>query len=216
MKILIIDDHPVYRDGLASLVLQLFADANVEQSGDARTALALLERHEDTDLILLDLRMPGLDGRGLLPELRRRHPAVPVVVVSVEDDAATILACIEAGASGYIPKSARREVLSAALTVVADGGIYLPPAARQAAGASALIDRPQAAPPLTQREREVLMGVCGGDPNKVIARRLAISEATVRAHLGSVFRALGVSNRTQAALAARRLGLCDAADDDQP
>jgi len=96
--------------------------------------------------------------------------------------------------------------------VVADGGIYLPPAMRQSQSAQGTIAPTPPAIPLTVREREVLQGVCAGEPNKTIARRLAISEATVRAHLGAVFRALGVSNRTQAALAARRLGLCDAED----
>lgn len=212
MKILIVDDHPIYRDGLAALVAQLFADAQVRVAGDAATAFEHLRRDAAVDLILLDLKLPGLDGRSALSQLRSLHPAVPVVVVSVDEDATTIRACIDAGASGYIPKSARKEILAAALAVVADGGIYLPPAMRQSQGAAGthLPAAPTVA--LTVREREVLQGVCAGEPNKTIARRLGISEATVRAHLGAVFRALGVTNRTQAALAARRLGLIDAQD----
>lgn len=205
-KILIIEDHPIYRDGLAVLVAQLFAEAQVEQAGDAAMALEQLAQDDTFDLVLLDLKMPGLDASTALAVLCRRHPAVPVVVVSADDDAATIRACMDAGASGYIPKSARREILSAALAIVADGGLYLPPALHPA---PATAPRTTASP-LTVREREVLQGVCAGEPNKTIARRLGISEATVRAHLGAVFRALGVSNRTQAALSARRLGLSDA------
>lgn len=209
MKILIIDDHPIYRDGLAALVAQLFEDACVEQAGDVCAAFARLARSDTVDLVLLDLKLPGLDGRGALPELRKRHPDVPVVVISVEEDAATIRACIDAGASGYIPKSARKAILGAALAVVADGGIYIPPAMRQVGA-----DRRQASSSvsLTAREREVLQRVCAGEPNKTIARHLRISEATVRAHVGAIFRALGVSNRTQAAVSARRRGLMDAGD----
>lgn len=206
-KILIIEDHPIYRDGLAVLVAQLFAEAQVEQAGDAAMALEQLAQDDTFELVLLDLKMPGLDGSTALAVLRSRHPAVPVVVVSADEDAATIRACMDAGASGYIPKSARREILSAALAIVADGGFYLPPALHPAP-APATAPRTTASP-LTAREREVLQGVCAGEPNKTIARRLGSSEATVRAHLGAVFRALGVTNRTQAALSAHRLGLCD-------
>lgn len=213
MKTLIVDDHPLYREGLANLLQQIFPDACVEQAGDVHTALDVLARGGGTDLILLDLKLPGLDGRTALPDLRRLYPAVPVVIVSAEDDTATIRACIDAGASGYIPKAARREVLAAALTVVADGGVYLPPALRQLSSAPATMAWTPHTPPLTQREREVLAGVCAGEANKVIARRLDISEATVRAHLGSVFRALGVANRTQAALVARQLGILDGKSD---
>lgn len=205
MQILIIEDHPIYREGLAALVTQVFADARVEQVGELAGALERLARDDALDLVLMDLKLPGVDGLAALATLRTRHPAVPVVIVSGDEDADTMRACIEAGASGYIPKSARREILSAALAVVADGGIYLPPAlARTSTTAS-----PTKQPLLTAREREVLEGVCLGEPNKTIARRLAISEATVRAHLGAVFRALGVTNRTQAALSARRLGVAD-------
>lgn len=205
MKILVVDDHPVYRDGLATLLPQIFADARVVQAADALGAFDELLRAPDCDLVLLDLSIPGLGGLQALQQLRSLHPAVPVVVVSAADDAATARACIDAGASGYIPKSARREILAAALAVIADGGVYLPPVLRIAGAASAK--------GLTAREREVLDGVCAGESNKLIARRLGISEATVRAHLGSVFRALGVASRTQAALAARQPGPSGAADD---
>lgn len=205
MKILVVDDHPVYRDGLTALLPQLFAGAKVVQAADAHGAFDELQRAPDCDLVLLDLSIPGLGGLQALQQLRSRHPAVPVVMISATDDAASVRACIDAGASGYIPKSARREILAAALAVVADGGVYLPPVLRIAAAASAKV--------LTAREREVLDGVCAGESNKLIARRLGISEATVRAHLGSVFRALGVANRTQAALAARQPGSCGGPDD---
>lgn len=216
MKTLIVDDHPLFREGLASLVQQIFPDVCVAQAGDAQTALDMLARDGGSDLILLDLKLPGVDGRSALADLRRQYPAVPVVVVSAEDDTATIRACIDAGASGYVPKAARREVLAAALTVVADGGVYLPPALRQSPASPARPTTTTVIPTLTQREREVLAGVCAGEANKVIARRLEISEGTVRAHLGAVFRALGVENRTQAAMVARRLGLLDGENDTAP
>lgn len=209
MKILIVEDHPLYSEGLALLILEIIPDAKVERAGHAITALQWLESDEAFDLVLLDLRMPGFDGASALLALRSRHPGVPVIVVSADEELDTIRGCIDAGASGYVPKSARKEILAAALAVVADGGIYLPPALR-------------AVPPpthrahgesLTAREIEILRAVCLGEANKTIARRLGISDATVRAHLGSVFRALRVQNRTQAALVARQRGLVDSDKD---
>lgn len=209
MRILIVDDHPMYRDGLAALVQQLFEGARIQLSADAEDALARLAQEDAFDLVLLDLKLPGLGGRSVLAVLRDRHPGVPVMVVSTEDDADTIDACIAAGASGFMPKTARRETLAAALSIVIEGGIYLPPGLERTGAppttGAAAAGRPDI--PITARELQVLQGVCAGDSNKTIARQLGISEATVRAHLGAVFRALEVTNRTQAALQASRLGL---------
>ena len=198
MRVLIVDDHPVYRDGLAALVAQVFADAQVEQVGDADAAFESLARDPEFDLVLLDLAIPGLDGRATLPLMRTRFPAVPVVVISASDDAATARECIGQGASGFIPKSVRRDALAAALQAVIDGGVVLSPAPRRAV--------PRASG-LTPRELDVLRRLGIGESNKAIARRLDISEATVRVHMSAVFRELGVASRTQALLEARRRGL---------
>ena len=203
MKVLLVDDHPVYRDGLTALVMQLFDDARVEQVGDAAAMFERLESDPSVDLLLLDLSIPGLDGRAALPMLRTRFPAVPVVVVSASDDAETAAACMAQGASGFIPKSVRRDALAAALQAVLDGAVYLSPV-------------PQSRPPaaaaagLTPREVDVLRRLAVGESNKEIARKLEISEATVRAHCTAVFRCLGVASRTQALLEATRRGLIGA------
>lgn len=198
MKFVVVDDHPVYRDGLAALLGQLFAGAQVMQAGDAGAAFALLAQHAAVDLVLLDLAIPGLDGRAALPVLRARFPAVPVVVVSASDDDVTAADCIVQGASGFITKSARREALEAALRAVVDGGVVLSRTATRGA---------TRAPGLTPRELEVLRRLGAGDSNKLIARQLDMAEATVRVHLTAVFRELGVTSRTQALLEARRRGL---------
>lgn len=196
MRILIVDDHPVYRDGLAAVITQAFAGAQVVQAGEAASALETLSHRSDFDLVLLDLTIPGLDGRAALPMLRLRHPALPVVVISASDDTGVAAECIARGASGFIPKSARRDAIVAALRAVLDGAV-LAPAAHRAVSP----------PGLTRREAEVLRHLGAGESNKAIARRLGISEATVRVHLTAVYRELGVASRTQALLEARRRGL---------
>lgn len=205
MKLLIVEDHPLYSEGLELLAKEIFPDVHVERTANAAEAAARLAVDESFDMVLLDLKTPGFSGHAALLGLRKRHPTVPVVVVSADEEPATIRACIDAGASGYIPKSTRREIFSAALAVVVDGGIYLPAVLR----ANPVASPKPSLEALTTREREVLDGVCRGEANKAIARRLGVSDATVRAHLSAVFRALSVTNRTQAALVARERGLID-------
>lgn len=198
MKVLIVDDHPLYREGLAALVAQAFPGAQVEQAGDADAAFAALARDPAFDLMLLDLAMPGLDGRAALRRLHVQLPALVVVVISASEDAAAANECIALGARGFFSKSARRAALACALEAVIDGGVVMAPTARRASSSAA---------GLTPREREVLEHLGQGDSNKAIARRLEISEATVRVHLTAVYRELGVASRTQALLEARRRGL---------
>lgn len=162
--------------------------------------------------------MPGLHGHSALPPLRCEFPAIKVVIVSASEDPHEAQRCITAGASGFIPKSARTEVLAAALRLIDDGGIYLPSSLLRLSPATA--DEPPGMLPraarravnttdntLTPRELEVLRLLCEGHSNKDIARRLGIAEPTVRAHLAAVFRALGVVTRTQAAREGGRRGL---------
>ena len=200
MRVLIVDDHPMYREGIAALVAQIFAGAEVEQAGDAEAMFERLAQFPCVDLVLLDLAIPGVDGRAALPLLRSRFPAVPVVVVSASDDSETASFCMEHGASGFVPKSVRRDMLAAALQAVIDGNVYLAPAVGRA-----ILTRPGAG--LSSRELDVLRRLGTGEANKVIARHLSISEATVRAHVTAVLRKLGVANRTQALIEARRRGL---------
>lgn len=202
MLILVVDDHPLYRDALARLLPQIFEEARVLSAGDWAGAARLLDAERAVDLALLDLEMPGTPGRGALAALRADHPGIKVVIVSASEDAAEARRCLAEGAQGFIPKSARTEVLAAALRLVCEGGVYLPPLLLEATPAAPAGDEA-----LTARELQILALLCDGLSNKAIARQLQIAEPTVRTHLSSVFRALGVVNRTQAARVAHARGL---------
>lgn len=219
MRILIVDDHPLYRDALARLLPQVFPEVRVDQATDCAAALARLRDGNRADIVLLDLDLPGMAGRDGLACVREEFPQTRVVIVSATESREEVVRCLQAGAAGFIPKSAATEVLVAALTLVRDGGVYLPsllldvpaesPAGRHRdAGTEALRGEGKGAgEKLTPREAEVLSLLCAGQSNKTIANELGMSEATVRTHLTAVFRRLGVVNRTQAAREARRRGL---------
>ena len=163
--------------------------------------------------MLLDLKMPGLNGLDALAALREAAPGMPLVVLSGESDPGVVRAAIEGGAMGFIPKSSTPEVLIQALRLVLAHGVYLPPLVLDAAYAalSSAPVSPRTAttvlPGLTPRQMEVLRCVIRGEPNKVIARELDLSEGTVKAHLSAVFQALGAHSRTEAVYAAAKLGL---------
>ncbi len=165
---------------------------------------------DSCDLILLDYHLPGVDGLEAMAAIHQRFAGATIVVVSGEDHAQTIRAAIEAGASGFIPKSSTPEVLVAALKLILAGGVYLPPMLMN--GPASAVDDSQAAGSkgkhgLSSRQLQVLLKVIQGKANKVVARDLNISEGTVKAHLSAAFRTLGVHSRTEAILAAARLGI---------
>lgn len=206
MNLLLVDDHALFRGGLKSLLQELGGDLVLDEAGNFTQALerASARRY---DLILLDLNMPGLNRLDALTALREAVPEVPVVVLSGEDEPAVVRAAIERGAMGFIPKTATQEVLIQALRLVLARGVYLPVSVLDAPAPARAGEPASALPGLTPRQIEVLRCVIRGKPNKVIARDLDISEATVKVHLSSVLRALGVRNRTEAVYAAAKLGL---------
>ncbi len=211
MKLLLVDDHALFREGLRLLLVGLDSDVEVEEAEDCARALERVAARS-YDLILLDLKMPGLGGLDALDAVRDAA-AVPIVVLSGEDDPTTVRAAIERGAMGYIPKSSTPQVLIQALRLVLAHGIYLPPISiggtspSSTAANNAPISRPAMLPGVTERQMEVLRCVIQGKPNKVIARELEIAEGTVKLHLSAVFRALGAHSRTEAVYAAAKLGL---------
>lgn len=213
MNILLIDDHTLFREGLKFLLRSLDAALEIDEAGDCAKALERAAGRS-YELVLLDLKMPGVNGFDALAALREAIPAAPVVVLSGEDNSGVVRAAIERGAMGFIPKSSTPEVLIQALRLVLAHGVYLPPAVLNSAGpaASASLASQTAGghatlPGLTPRQMDVLRCVIQGKSNKIIARELDLSEGTVKAHLSSVLRALGTHNRTEAVYAAAKLGL---------
>ncbi len=216
MKILVIDDHPLIRDALRNVLRQFDAAAVILEAPDHACAVGLATAHADLDLALLDLNLPGVGGFDILTVLRERHPGLPVVVVSASEDRPTVLAAIDKGAMGFIPKSSSNEVMLSALRLVLSGGVYLPPSIL-ADRASAVdgIDRPPQpslrdqsprALGITERQLHVLALVVQGKSNKVIGRELDLAEGTVKVHVSAILKALGVTSRTQAVIAVGHLG----------
>lgn len=207
IRVVVCDDHAVVRAGLAQLIAT-FAEVDVTgTAGTAEEALALVAG-PGADVVLMDLEMPGTDGIAATRALRDAHPEAAVVILTSFNDRARILAATDAGAIGYLLKDASPDDLERGIRAAARGESPLDP---RAAGALLGRERPaQEAGGLSPREREVLALVAEGLPNKVIARRLEISEKTVKAHLTSVFRAIGVDDRTQAAMWAVRNGVTGA------
>jgi DNA-binding NarL/FixJ family response regulator len=207
MRILVVDDHPLMAEALGTAMRTLDRVAEVETAGNLRSAIA---RAAETsfDLCLLDLGLPDCSGLQALERMRESLPALPVVVVSGSDDTSHVLRALDLGAMGYIPKTSARDVLLGAVRLVASGGIYVPVqalTAREAAVAAPAAPQPDLG--MSARQREVLDLLLKGLPNKLIARKLDISENTAKIHVSAVLRALGVASRTQALIAASRLGL---------
>jgi DNA-binding NarL/FixJ family response regulator len=215
LKILVVDDHPLVREAMAQLVMRLGGPIEVLEAQDCAGGLALARSHPDLDLVLLDLNLPGLRGIPALQRFRQEHPTAPVVVVSMYRDRDTVTEVIRHGAVGFIPKSSGRETIVNALRLVLAGSIYVPPEAglgellsdhsiaagmRGHAASAAEIG-------LTSRQGQVLALVMKGRANKEICRDLGLAERTVKSHLTAVLNAFKVANRTQAVIAANRLGL---------
>ena len=213
LKLLVVEDHALVREGLVGLLAQLEMDVDVRGKPDFESALALLESDQDFDLILLDLAMPGIDGFAGLDILRKGFPAIPVVVVSAFDDVPTVTRVLNLGASGFIPKAFSGEELLAAVREVLDGNIFQPD---QSAGAC--LDSVPPTPPfqvsvqpaeigLTDRQSQVLALMVRGLSNRDIAEQLELSEGTVKIHATAIFKTLGVNSRTQALVTVSRYGI---------
>ncbi|MBY0318516.1 MAG: response regulator transcription factor [Reyranella sp.] len=199
LTFLIADDHPMVRDALASALGQAFAGAAVAMAGSLAQVQAALEREPETDALLLDLDMPGMDGLTGLALLRSDHPTVPIIVVSAAREAAVIRRAYEFGASAYIDKSASLEEIANTVRAVLNGEIFAP-------AEDAPVDSfAQRAAQLTPQQWRVLALMVQGDQNKQIAYKLSVGEATVKAHVTVILRKLGVRSRTQAVIEARGL-----------
>ena len=207
MKILVVDDHTLVRQGLAALLRDQGAATEIVHAGDVAQALAVVATRADLDAVLLDLRMPGIDGLTAIGEIGRRRPELPVLVLSSSEDPEDVRQALERGALGYVPKSASPEVLISAVRMVMAGEIYVPSQMLQAGEAPPRAKDRGPLLELTPRQGEVLEALARGLSNKQIGREFNLSEKTVKAHVGAIFRTLAVTNRTQAANAAQAAGL---------
>ncbi len=205
-RLVIADDHPLFRGALREAVLGQFPKAEIAEVGTFDDLHALLEREADFDLILLDLTMPGARGFSGLIYLRAQYAGVPVVVVSGNDEPAVIRRCLDLGASGFIPKTMGTAAMRDAVAVVLAGGTSAPSdidmAARQDSETDTIISRLST---LTPQQVRVLMMLAEGRLNKQIAYELSVSEATVKAHVSAILQKLGVESRTQAVIAVSKV-----------
>lgn len=209
MKYLVVDDHALIRDAMHSVLQSVDSQASVCTASSGAEARAVLAAEPRVDLVLLDLHLPDENGLSLLSEFRAAHPAMAVVLLSGERDAATVRQALDGGAAGFIPKTEPREVLERALSLVLAGGVYVP---REALGTA---QRPPnestgAGSPralgLTERQIEVLALMMKGRTNKHICRELNLAEPTVKNHVTAILRALQVTSRTEAVLAVTQRG----------
>ena len=208
MSVLVVDDHPIVVEVLNAIVRGVFPEANLSTASGLDEGLAAARAAENLGLVLLDLGLPGCAGISALAGFRAALPAARVVVVSAVESPRMVLAALEAGAAGYIPKTSQPPLIAAALRLIAAGGTYVPleciaspaPLAGEAAsGASRTA--------LTARQREVLRLIVRGFANKEIARQLRIAQDTVKQHARAVYAALGVASRSQAAREAQSRGI---------
>jgi two-component system, NarL family, nitrate/nitrite response regulator NarL len=202
-KILIVDDHPLYREGMISALRTRMSSVEVLGTDSAEEGLQVLARDPEIDLVLIDVRLPGMDGFAALAMYGARFPGVSRVLISGSDEPAYLKRAFEGGASGYIPKSMAVQNVIAAIRKVLEGGVSGPEIVSSARNAEAL--DPVAR--LTLRQLEVLRLLGEGYTNKEIAKALDITERTAKAHVAAILEALDADNRTQAVLSAQRRGL---------
>lgn len=214
MKLILADDHTLFRSGLALLLRAHRADCEIWEADDLDAALAEAAAHPDADAALLDLNMPGMDCVQGIRRFAGLHPRLPLIILSGAEAQQHTQDVLAAGASGFIPKSSTPAVMLSAIQLVLSGGTYVPPQALSAAattapGRAGTNARERAQTQLTERQMQVLRLLAAGKPNKAICRELDIEEGTVKAHIATIFRVLDVTNRTEAANVAREAGLLD-------
>ena len=206
-KIVIADDHPLFRGALKQALAGIGGVGAVLEAGDFESVKRLAAENDDIDLLMLDLSMPGSSGLSALISLRGIHPDTPMVVVSAHDDAQTIRRALELGASGFISKSASMEDIRTAVGKVLDGGVAAPAGVdlgvEQDPEISGIIRRLQS---LTPQQTRVLGMVAEGLLNKQVAYELGVSEATIKAHVSAILQKLGVDSRTQAVIMLSKIG----------
>ena len=208
VKILIVDDHGLVREGLQAILSRSELFAQCVEAWDAATLWSQLQQHADIDLVLMDIQLPETSGLSLLADITQRFPRLPVIMLSADHDAGIVQHSLEQGARGFLPKSSLNQVLVSAIRLVAAGGVYVPPEALQKPALRSAPPAPLAHPePLavanvaslgfTTRQSEVLGLLLQGMSNKQICRALDLAEPTVKIHVRGILRTLGVSSRAE-------------------
>ncbi len=200
LKILVADDHPLFREGIRHFLMSLDAEVIILEAGSLQKTLEVLQKTTDIDLILLDLIMPGMNGLDGLHALEECNPAVPIIILSASEDPEDITKTLAHGVMGYIPKSSSSAVVIKAIQQVLAGEIYKPEILCKQ-------ESYQTCWQLTHRQQEVLRLMVEGLSNKAIADKLFVSERTVKHHVAAIFRMLDVENRMQAMAKIHKLGL---------
>ena len=204
MKILLADDHALFREGMRHVLNDLAEHIDILEAPDCERALQHAAQHADLDLVLLDLNMPGKNGFAALDIFAEHYPALPVVILSASNLRSDMQRALESGAMGFISKDATGSVMLNALRIVLSGEVYIPPALVQHGTTHA---RQASEPALTPRQLDVLSLLVEGYSNKKIGNHLGLAEGTVKMHVTAILKELNVSNRTQAAMAVEKLGL---------
>lgn len=209
MKVLIADDHALFRDGLSMNLEQIDPDTVVFQAGSFSQALKIIDDEKKLDLVIVDLDMPDMPWEEGIGELRKKANGARFVVISATEDSKSIRRAMENGVSGYIPKRSDSKIMTGALKLVLDGGTYLPPSILDSGSSSnSQPGEPRAkGKTLTNRQSQVLELVAKGMSNKQIAYEMGVSEATVKLHINALLRSIGATNRTQAVVTAQKMGL---------
>jgi DNA-binding NarL/FixJ family response regulator len=207
MRVIIADDHRIVREGLR-FMLSESSDVDIVAEAESGEELLDILSTTPTDVVLLDVRMPGMSGLDALEQLAASHPDVKVIILSMHDDPAYVRRAVELGASGYLLKSTGREELERALEIVFEGGAYVQGEVTKPLldAMTGDIDEP---PALSPREQQILQLVALGRENKQIARELDISEATVKTHIKGIFARLDVRSRAEAVAVGLRFGIIE-------
>lgn len=205
VSVIIADDHPLFRGAMRLALDGMFKTAAIKEASSIDDVTAALQTDDDVDVVLLDLKMPGMSGFSGLSFLRSQYPSVPIIIVSGSSDQATIRRCLDFGAAGFIPKTTEVDTMRSAISTVLDGGAWTPPDFDQSLQTDKeTADLIKRLASLTPQQMRVLMMLSEGLLNKQIAYELSVSEATVKAHVSAILTKLGVESRTQAVIVAAK------------
>lgn len=207
MKILIADDHALFRDGLALRLEEIVPDAVILQASGYSQVFKILNTESQIDVLLLDVEMQDMPWLESLKQIHAMAPKMKIIVVSASEDSRTIRTILATGVKGYIPKRSEVKVFNNALRLIIEGGNYVPPNLLENTPINALSSRNIGIKTLTTRQSQVLDLIAQGKSNKQIAYDMGVSESTVKLHINALLRSLHVSNRTQAVITAQKIGL---------